>query len=96
MLTLLNWILNISFWSSKNFKKSSTKRLLCDTCGNLQPTDGMRQVFGGIQVCSQCIDKIVLSYVSLNPIKTLCPFCYGKEGNKEQCQYCDIKQIDNI
>ncbi|KKN91111.1 hypothetical protein LCGC14_0219760 [marine sediment metagenome] len=55
--------------------------------------DGMRQIFGGIQICDQCIDKILSLHVVSNPIKTLCPFCYGKEGNAKKCQYCEIKYI---
>ncbi len=82
-------------WSSKNLNESSTNRLLCDTCGKLQSTEGMIQVFGGVNICNQCIDKILLYYIVSNPIKTLCPFCYGKEGNSNKCQYCDIKQIDD-
>lgn len=63
-------------------------------CGKLKLTDGMRQVFGGIFVCDQCIDKILSLHVTSNPIKTLCPFCHGKEGNAEHCMYCDVKSLE--
>ncbi|GAF76307.1 unnamed protein product, partial [marine sediment metagenome] len=36
---------------------------MCDTCGKLKHTDGMRQAFGGIHICDQCIDKILALYV---------------------------------
>lgn len=91
IIILLSFILDDSIWSSKNSNESSTKRLICDTCGKLQSINGMRQVFGGIHICDQCVDKILSSYVASSPIKTLCPFCYGKEGNIEKCKYCDIK-----
>lgn len=83
--------MNIFGWLSKNSNASSVNKLLCDTCGNLKSTDKMRQVFGGIHVCDQCIDKILSLHVSSSPIKTLCPFCYGKEGMIEKCEYCNIK-----
>lgn len=66
---------------------------MCDTCGKFKPADGMRQVFGGIHICNQCAVKILTLYVASNPIKILCPFCYGKEGNTEKCKYCDIKSL---
>lgn len=51
----------------------------------------MRQVLGGIHICSRCVDKILSLFVESQPIKTLCPFCYGKEGNNGKCEYCDIE-----
>ena len=73
--------------------ESSTKRLLCDVCGNIKSTNGMQQVFGGICICSECIDGILSLYVSSNPIKTLCPYCHDKKGDTdtEKCKYCSIK-----
>lgn len=73
--------------------KSLINRLQCDTCGKLKPTDGMKQIFGGVCICDQCVNKILSLYVLSNPLKTLCPYCYGKEGNTEQCNYCDIKSL---
>jgi len=64
---------------------------MCDACGKLQSTNAMRQVLGGICICGQCINKILTLYVASNPIKTLCPFCYGKKDVSEKCSYCDIK-----
>jgi primosomal protein N' len=52
-------------------------------------------VFGGIYVCEECIDKILALHVSTNLIKTLCPYCYEKEGNVNKCPYCDIKSLDD-
>lgn len=65
---------------------------MCDTCGKLYPCDSMKQIFGGISLCTECVDNILLSYVSSNPIKMLCPFCCDKNSNKK-CQYCDIQII---
>lgn len=66
---------------------------MCDTCGKFKFINGMQQIFGGIYLCDQCINKILALYVASNPIKTLCPFCFGKEGNPKKCQYCDIKSV---
>ena len=95
VVILLNFILNTFVWSSKNSKELSIERLICDTCGKLKSTDGMQHVFSGIYICCQCVDKILSLYVTSNPIRTLCPFCYGKEGNVEKCNYCDIKTLEH-
>lgn len=82
--------MGVSNWLLKNFNNSQTNRLLCDTCGKLQPIKGMRKIFGGICICDQCIDTILARYISTSLIKLLCPHCYGKESNTEKCNFCDL------
>ncbi len=96
VMILLNFIQNIFVWLLRSSEGSSTSQLLCDTCGNLKPTNEMRQIFGGIHICNLCINKILSLYVTTNPIRTLCPFCYGEKDNPDQCEYCDIKSFDRI
>lgn len=91
--TLLSYISDTLGWSLRSSIESSTERAMCDTCGKCQTTDGMRKVFGGICLCNPCVDHILSIHVSTSPIKVLCPFCYGKEGNSEKCMYCDLKQL---
>lgn len=70
-----------------------TKQLQCDICVKLKSINGMQQIFGGICICYECISKILILHISSNPIKTLCPYCYDKEGYTEKCNYCDIKLL---
>ncbi len=91
--TLLSCILGTLGWSLKSSTGSLTKRAMCDVCGKYQTTDDMRKVFGGICICNSCVNNILSIHVSTRPIKALCPFCYGKEGNAEKCMYCDLKQL---
>lgn len=88
---LLSCIMNIFGLSLTNSNESSTKQLLCDTCGKPQSIDGMRKMFGGIFICNSCVGRILSIYLTSNPIKSLCPLCCGKEGDTEKCKYCDIK-----
>jgi len=53
----------------------------------------MRLVHGGIIVCDECISKILSLYIACNPFKTLCPFCNNNNDNKNQCDYCAIKEL---
>lgn len=53
----------------------------------------MHNVVGGVCVCEECTEKIITLHVSTRPLKTLCPYCYGKEGNTEKCDYCDLPSI---
>lgn len=53
----------------------------------------MKHVFGGVHICESCVNKILETYVIINPLRMLCPFCYGKEGNRNKCKYCDIKSM---
>ncbi len=94
---LLTSISAIFAWLSRNYSESSTNNSLCDTCGEFQPTNSMRQVWGGVDICDTCVDKILSLFVVSNPIKTLCPFCSEEEDDSGKCEYCDIKySMENV
>jgi len=63
---------------------------MCDICGKSKSVVNMRNVLGGICICEPCVDIVLSFHVVTHPIKTLCPYCYGKEGNAAKCEYCDI------
>jgi hypothetical protein len=51
----------------------------------------MRRVYGGICVCDSCVYKIIKIHVSVNVIKSLCPYCLGQKVGI--CNYCDLSVI---
>ncbi len=66
---------------------------LCDTCGEFQSINSMRQVLGGIDICDTCVDKILSLFVVSHPIKTLCPFCSEEKDDTDDCEYCGLKSL---
>lgn len=54
----------------------------------------MKNVLGGICICEQCSESIIIFHVLNGPLKTLCPHCYGKEGNTQHCDYCNLPILE--
>lgn len=62
----------------------------CDLCANsvIKP----KVFLGGICVCEQCVNDVVLLHITTKPIKTLCPMCNGLTGYPP-CPYCGIPSV---
>lgn len=94
-VTLSIFITHTSNSLSKNSNESQNQNLVCDTCGTEDATEKFRKVAGGICICSDCIDKILLLHVSCNHLKSLCPYCYGEDDQPKPCGCCDLTTLIN-
>jgi DNA-directed RNA polymerase subunit RPC12/RpoP len=65
-------------------------KLKCAICGDKIKKEKIT-LFKEINVCNNCVYRILTLYVHLNPVWLFCPFCNGKK-KKTKCSYCDISK----
>ena len=92
---LSNFIMNILEWLSQSSENRQANGIVCDTCWKTVDSRNAKTFFGGINVCPGCNNDIVEKYISTNPIKTLCPFCFDTKDSSVDCQYCNVRVKQN-
>ena len=77
-------------WLLKKLSDLQNSLPICDACGKFSQIKTTFVVSGGICVCEQCVNDILIFHMLTHSFKTLCPYCHKKGKDAVLCHSCSM------